>query len=208
MIRYPFQPAYDICHVRAEDPFVNMDFIENDPFQVWEKVIPSGMIRQNSHMEHIRICEYDPGIIPYDLTLLFRGIPVINTDERCFFRIKGGQAAVLVLCECFCREYENSRCIVVWQKHFDQRYLITETFSAGSSCCKQNIFWIINCLNGFPLMVIQEIDPFFRKQRYSFAVQPCRKGYIYSIFLLIEAVVCDFTEFRKRIVGLHFLTPF
>ncbi len=125
MLGNPFCPAQNIRGVRSEYAFINMNFIQDDPFQMSEEIRPAGMIGKDPHVEHVRICENDAGFGSYQPALLFWSVSVINGDKFCHFRKEPGKRAVLILCERFCRENQNCSGKFIRKQHLNERNLVT-----------------------------------------------------------------------------------
>ena len=49
------EPAEHVRHVRAEDAAVDVRFVDDDVTQVGEHVAPTVVIRQNAHVNHVRV---------------------------------------------------------------------------------------------------------------------------------------------------------
>jgi hypothetical protein len=53
--REPAESPQDVRHVRAEDPAVHVRLVDDDVAQVVQNVAPAVVVRQDAHVEHVRV---------------------------------------------------------------------------------------------------------------------------------------------------------
>ena len=61
--RHAFQAPDDIGHVRAEDPAIGVQFVDDHEFQVAEEVGPVGVMGQDTGVQHVGIGQQDAGVL-------------------------------------------------------------------------------------------------------------------------------------------------
>ena len=74
----PAQSAQDIRQVTAEDAAIHMQFVNNDILQVRKELLPLGVMRQDSGVQHIRVGDDNMPLLADGLTRVIRGIAVIG----------------------------------------------------------------------------------------------------------------------------------
>ena len=77
MICYALKAAQDIRNMGSKDSPVGVDLIDNDISQVGKEIIPLGVMRKNSQMQHIRIRNDDIGIFTDIAPVGSRSIAII-----------------------------------------------------------------------------------------------------------------------------------
>ena len=71
--------------MRAEDPSVDMEFIDYHKFQVLEEGYPFRMMRKDSGMKHIRVRDHNIPLVPNRFPGIRRGISIIGERGYRFF---------------------------------------------------------------------------------------------------------------------------
>ena len=74
----PAQPAQHVRHVRAEHPAVHVRLVHHDPGEVREHVAPRAVVRQDAHVEHVRVREDQVRALPDRAALLSRRVAVVD----------------------------------------------------------------------------------------------------------------------------------
>ena len=53
------QPAQHVAEVASEDAAIGVQFVHDDVAQIFEETCPAGVVRQNTGVQHVRICQDD-----------------------------------------------------------------------------------------------------------------------------------------------------
>ncbi len=78
----PAQPAEDVRHVRAEHPAVDVRLVHDHVAEVLEDVPPAVVVREDSHMEHVRVGEDDVRPLADLPAPLGLGVPVVDRGTQ------------------------------------------------------------------------------------------------------------------------------
>ncbi len=87
----PLQTAQHIGDMRAKHAPVGVHLVDHDVLQVGKELGPLGVVRQDPGMEHIRVGDDDPGILPHFGPGRLGGIAVVGASgDVQFIRQAGG----------------------------------------------------------------------------------------------------------------------
>ena len=128
--------------MRAEDSAIGVGFVNDDEFQVAEKVAPVGVMRENPCVKHIGIAQHDAGV------LADGGALMIEECRRRRWQVSGSRFQTfrfarrgkLILCKGF--GWEKIKCarFGVLKHGCKHRQVVGEGLSAGGACGEDDIF--------------------------------------------------------------------
>ena len=75
---HPPQPAQDVGHVAAEHPAVGVGLVDDHVAEVEEEVVPALVPGEQAHVDHVRVGEQHPGLLPGHLPGGGGGVAVVG----------------------------------------------------------------------------------------------------------------------------------
>ena len=75
---HTLEPANDIGNMRAEDSAVGVGFVDDNEFEVGKKIAPVGVMRQDTRVQHVWICENDAGSFTNGRAMRLRRVTVVD----------------------------------------------------------------------------------------------------------------------------------
>ena len=129
--------------MRAEDSAIGVGFVNDDEFQVAEKVTPVGVMRQNARVEHVGIAQDDAGVFANGGAVRIGGCRHRKWQVS-GYRLSGFRFAEmsdrLILCKGF--GWEKIKCagFGVLKHGRKDRQVVGESLSAGCACGEDDIF--------------------------------------------------------------------
>ena len=76
--RHAPQAAEDVCDVRAEDAAVGVRFVDHHPPQPGEHLAPAAVVRQNAHVQHVRVRQDEVGASADRRAVIPRRVAVVD----------------------------------------------------------------------------------------------------------------------------------
>jgi hypothetical protein len=130
----------------AEDPFIGVDFVQNNQRKPFEKISPGVMKSQQAQVKHIRICYQHPGRIISDfLSFRIRRVPIINAGVQPNPGGKIQKRIKLITFQGLKWEQHKHVCLWVPNKAVNSGNLVTEGFATGCAGRQRYVF-ALQCL--------------------------------------------------------------
>jgi len=74
----PFETPKHVGHVTAENSAIDVKFIYDYIFQVGEELLPFGVVRQNTGVQHVRVGDHHVALLADSLSGVVRCVTVIG----------------------------------------------------------------------------------------------------------------------------------
>lgn len=159
------ETSQDHGDVRAEITSIFVNFVNNDPFQTIEELMPLIGVSQKTVMEHVRVGDKNiRWVFSEQLTILPIRVSVIppRVDLPTLDVVhKIIKLISLIECQRLGRiEHERATFGFV-KKSFNHRYLESKRFSAGRGCLQNDIFSAQGFQDRLCLMLVETVDTAF-----------------------------------------------
>ncbi len=155
-----FQPSDEIRHVGTENATVHMELIDDHVLQVFKKLDPLGVVREDARVQHVRVRDHDMSRSSQLRSRRRRRVPVIGEsfyrgssflDESVHFR-------QLVLAQGLGGEDVKRPGGIVFQDGVQDRNVVAKCFPRGRGGNGHNIGSGKGGFNGFCLMAVKPFD--------------------------------------------------
>ena len=129
------EPAEDLRRVRAEDPPIGVDLVEDDEFESREERVPAAVGRKEPRVQHVgRRDQHGRGGLSNAAAPVGRGVPVVDLDCRrsggCQRREVGAEARELVALEGLEGKEEQGSRLRVLERARGDREVVDEALAA------------------------------------------------------------------------------
>ncbi len=151
------QPADDVGKMRAENAAVNVQFIDHDVFEVHEKLLPLGVVRQNAGMQHVRIGDDDVALPADGPTRVVGRVSVVGKGFDIGLQICNQAVGFvhLVLCQRLGGKHIQSPRFRLVENTLQHRQIVAKRLTAGSRRHQHDILSVADKTHRLSLMPVE-----------------------------------------------------